>query len=37
MEQGQIFDVKKVRAWLAASKNSASIPSIEALDGLLLP
>jgi hypothetical protein len=37
MEQGQIFDIDKARAWLTSTKNRQSIPTIEAVEGLLLP
>ncbi|MDE1167211.1 MAG: hypothetical protein PW845_18000 [Pseudomonas sp.] len=35
MEQGQIFDIPKVRAWLALAHSGQGIPSIEQVEGLL--
>jgi hypothetical protein len=36
MEQGQIFDIEKGRAWLRSRRGERSIPTIEAVEGLLL-
>lgn len=36
MEQGQIFDIEKARAWLRSRRGERSIPTIEAVEGLLL-
>ncbi len=36
MEQGQIFDVPKARAWLAVQQSNAVVPHIETADGLLV-
>ncbi len=35
MEQGQIFDVKKMRAWLKHQRNTVEIPHIFAHNALL--
>lgn len=36
MDQGQIFDVAKTRAWLGTQPVVGGIPSIEVAQGLLL-
>lgn len=36
MDQGQIFDVPKARAWLASRQVNAAIPHIETAEGLLV-
>lgn len=35
MDQGQIFDIAKARAWLATRRTDAVVPGIESADGLL--
>jgi hypothetical protein len=35
MDQGQIFDVEKARAWLVNHRIETQIPSIEKVSGLL--
>ncbi|SEQ14993.1 hypothetical protein SAMN03159444_01180 [Pseudomonas sp. NFACC02] len=35
MDQGQIFDVGKARAWLMSHRNETPIPSLEKVSGLL--
>lgn len=37
MEQGQIFDVRKMRVWLASRRREETIPSIEIHEALLMP
>jgi len=37
MEQGQIFDVDKMRNWLAVKRRSEAIPNIEVHEALLVP
>ncbi|WP_296257220.1 MULTISPECIES: hypothetical protein [unclassified Pseudomonas] len=36
MDQGQIFDVARARAWLAAQQGGAVVPHIETAEGLLV-
>lgn len=36
MEQGQIFDVQKMRAWLSVQRDLNPVPSIEVLEALLV-
>lgn len=36
MDQGQIFDVSKTRAWLGARRSEIAIPSIEIDQALLV-
>lgn len=36
MDQGQIFDVPKARAWLAAQKGGVGVPHLENAEGLLV-
>jgi hypothetical protein len=31
MEEGQIFDTERMRAWLAARREEVSIPSIDTI------
>jgi hypothetical protein len=35
MDQGQIFDVGKARAWLMSHRNETPIPSLEKVSDLL--
>lgn len=37
MEQGQIFDVSKMRIWLAEKRRDGAIPYIEIHEALLVP
>ncbi len=37
MEQGQIFDVSKMRVWLAGKRRDGGIPCIEIHEALLMP
>ena len=37
MEQGQIFDVHKMRAWLQAQRHLCEVPSVEIHEALLVP
>ena len=37
MEQGQIFDVNKMRDWLAEKRDLVDIPAIEIHEALLVP
>ncbi|MNF27544.1 hypothetical protein D3C84_82020 [compost metagenome] len=37
MEQGQIFDVEKMRAWLFDQRARVDVPSIEIHEALLVP
>lgn len=37
MEQGQIFDVSKMRIWLAEKRRDGGIPYIEIHEALLMP
>jgi len=37
MEQGQIFDVHKMRAWLQAQRHHCQVPSVEIHEALLVP
>jgi len=36
MDQGQIFDVGKARAWLVNHRRESQIPYLEQVSGLLL-
>ncbi|WP_166362473.1 hypothetical protein [Pseudomonas akapageensis] len=36
MEQGQIFDVHRMRVWLAAKREFVDVPSIEIHEALLV-
>ncbi len=36
MEEGQIFDTERMRAWLAARREEVSIPSIEHHQAILV-
>ena len=35
MDQGQIFDVEKARAWLSENRKASQIPHLESVRGLL--
>lgn len=37
MEQGQIFDVSKMRSWLTEKRKLVDIPAIEIHEALLVP
>ncbi|APC19355.1 hypothetical protein BLL42_25940 [Pseudomonas frederiksbergensis] len=37
MEQGQIFDVNRMRTWLAEKRGLVDIPAIEIHEALLVP
>jgi hypothetical protein len=36
MEQGQIFDTPRMRAWLASRRDQGAVPSIERSHAILL-
>ncbi|MFK3971510.1 hypothetical protein ACI2KS_12355 [Pseudomonas sp. NPDC087358] len=37
MDQGQIFDIPKARAYLMSQRAASMVPSIDSVDGLLHP